>query len=1009
MKTFKKIALGFSLLLALCIFAVSNAQVKAATDWDKFWGSCAQLVVVGFGINCNTEDSNAKFTYATYSSSAQFVTATYQASFVDSPGKTPERITITDSGSKKLIDPTSNALKNSTFIYSSKGTSKSTDDNNKPINYLVYYPLSGSRDYSLIVRDNGNNTYRVLALVNNKVIERGTGDYIYAWEINKIALGSTSTGAPVKVAADISADENEGDACLANSGGWALAWVACPVLSAANSLTTFLVDNFEDQLAFNVSQLGSTTDPNSGSYKIHQTWSLIKNIASALVVIVMLVMVLSQAISVGPFDAYTVRKLLPRLVAVVILMQLSWPLCVYIIDIVNNLGRGIADIMFLPFGGADNMDLWSLLNNANLGNGTLVAMNWGALLVFGVLGVAFLFTMLGLAFMAIIALLFAVVTLIFRKILIVTLIIFVPIALLAWTLPGTERYWKLWRENFLKVLMMFPIIMAIIASGRIFAYVVGTPDTNKFMALLFILVGFFGPLFLLPRTFKWGGQAMNLAGERIMGVGKTVGDRQKNFMKSRQEGWNAERTRRSQERVSRKEGFNSLRPWRLPVDKVKSGQWDPTLWGRRSEEHLNSYIAKGAASEEEEYKQANARLRQTYEQLDETRKGNSKDDLVRAIARGQSDFTYYTVDGQAHKIGKIRESDKRAALDQLSALGGAGNMRVLAETLDELQDTGDPGSQERQDALLMRNKFLNANAGSLFAKMPHLYKGVDSTISGLSAENITQMDGVEMEYLMGNLTNRLNANPHDDVAAQSLAKLTSTYHAAATSEATNRRIPASVSQAMRVVATGKGLAEINADIKEHAPGNPLIVDPTKARAASESVSPAVRDQYATISRIVSEGGIVNSNAPATTTPATIRAQVTNESARTLPNSADLRDSTQRDAYIIQLRTDQRARDNLARGLAYGAFGTGPAAPERAAHLDALEEMKNRALAGSDEDKASFNSLINQVQQAYFQRAQEVVDRHSPQDLSPNDIADRRRVAQATIAPEVTRLDSMRIL
>lgn len=396
------------------------------------------------------------------------------------------------------------------------------------------------------------------------------------------------------------ADGGEADACQSNSGGWAFTWAVCPVLAAADELTTFLVNNFEEQLAFNVSQLGSATDKNSGSYKIHQTWSLIKNIASALVVIVMLIMVLSQAISVGPFDAYTVRKLLPRLVAVVILMQISWPLFTYVIDIVNNLGRGIADIMYLPFGGADNMDLWSLLNNAKLGDGTLAAMNWGALAVFAVLGVAFLFTMLGLAFMAIIALLFAVITLIFRKILIITLLIFAPLALLAWTLPGTEKYWKLWRENFLKVLMMFPIIMAIIAAGRIFAYVVGTPDTNKFMALLFILVGFFGPLFLLPRTFKWGGQAMNLAGDRIMGVGKNMGERQKKFMDTRQQGYSDERRRRSANRVAEGVGFNWKRPWHLPVDKVRSGQWDPTLTGRRSQRALAGYIKAGRETSRQE-------------------------------------------------------------------------------------------------------------------------------------------------------------------------------------------------------------------------------------------------------------------------------------------------------------------------------------------------------------------------------------------------------------------------
>jgi hypothetical protein len=351
-------------------------------------------------------------------------------------------------------------------------------------------------------------------------------------------------------------------------------------------LTTLLINIFEDQLSFSVNQLGSSTDQSSGNYKVHQSWSAVKDVSSALVVLIMLVMVFSQAVSIGPFDAYTIRKLLPRLIAAVILMQTSWPLFSYALILVNDLARGIADIMYFPFNGAGNMDLWHLLANAKLSNGLLAAMDWGALLVFVVLGVAFLFTMLGMALTAIIALCFAVITLVFRKILIITLLIFAPIALLAWILPGTKKYWEMWWSNFIKALMMFPIIVAIIAAGRIFAYIVGTQDNSQFLNLIFIMIGFFGPLFLLPKTFRWGGQAMQMAGNGIMKASTKVSERPRKFMDKRQEGWSQLRRNKSASRIGsylsdRNQG-KSIGAGRragllLRGDLFRAGILDPTL------------------------------------------------------------------------------------------------------------------------------------------------------------------------------------------------------------------------------------------------------------------------------------------------------------------------------------------------------------------------------------------------------------------------------------------------
>ena len=317
--------------------------------------------------------------------------------------------------------------------------------------------------------------------------------------------------------------------CEANSGGSALAWINCPLLTAASDAITGqdgqggLLGYFEDQLSFSVSKdLGPTATQN----QVKVTWGIFKNIATAILVVVMLIMVYSQATGAGPFEAYTTRKMLPRLVAIAILMQLSWVVLAWVIDIFNDLGTGLADLMYAPFGGSSNLTIFSLLSHAGLGDTGAVIINWVGIMALLTIGLAALPLVSIFALGAAAALFTAFMVLIFRKVIIILCLITAPIALAAYLLPGANRYWKLWQDNFIKVLAMFPLIVALVAAGRIFAYITATAGSNSVLiSFIFIIVGFFGPLFLLPKAFKWGGTLMAAGGGAIAGAMSRVGSK----------------------------------------------------------------------------------------------------------------------------------------------------------------------------------------------------------------------------------------------------------------------------------------------------------------------------------------------------------------------------------------------------------------------------------------------------------------------------------------------------
>jgi len=296
--------------------------------------------------------------------------------------------------------------------------------------------------------------------------------------------------------------------------GFVMAWALCPILRGLDATIGFIDEQIRDLLEINTDQYFSKAAPDNGVYKV---WTIIRNLAASLLIIVMLVMIISQAFSWGPLDAYTIRKILPRLVAAVIIIQISWELVVWLINVTNDAGNGLAEIMYFPFGGIDAMNLDDIVAKANIGAagqigtlglfGTAIAGGLVAAVVVGGAG-SILVGLLLLAVLAAIAILIGFLVLVFRQILIILCVMLVPLALLAWILPGTERYWKLWRETFTKLLLMFPLIVGILAAGKIFAKAVATPGDGGLLVFFLILIGVFAPYIILPKTFQWGGAIM---------------------------------------------------------------------------------------------------------------------------------------------------------------------------------------------------------------------------------------------------------------------------------------------------------------------------------------------------------------------------------------------------------------------------------------------------------------------------------------------------------------------
>lgn len=311
-------------------------------------------------------------------------------------------------------------------------------------------------------------------------------------------------------------------ACSAGSHT-SLEWILCPVAWATSKFADSINSVVEYQLDFQTGNYladSTTTKCGPNTCQLNKSWVIIKNVVSGLVVILMLIMVISQAIGGQLFDAYTVKKMLPRLAIAVILMQFSWVLGKWTISSVNDIAFGVKQIMLAPFGGPSQLDLAHIMNHVN--SAFPIVTGWpllGIVLVLLFLFKDFILPLLIFLLVAIgSAILIALATLVLRNSFIIMAVVFAPVALLLWATPGQtfQGLWKKYADNVMKMLFLFPLIMAMIYTGRIVAYVSGgLPGAANIMSYLVVLIAFFVPYFLLPKTFKWGGQILAAVNQEI--------------------------------------------------------------------------------------------------------------------------------------------------------------------------------------------------------------------------------------------------------------------------------------------------------------------------------------------------------------------------------------------------------------------------------------------------------------------------------------------------------------
>lgn len=387
-----------------------------------------------------------------------------------------------------------------------------------------------------------------------------------------------------------------------------LRWLACPTFEMANTFTKALDDFLEEYLS-----VGNTIfDGTNPSYQ--KAWSTFRNFGIGLVVIAGLVMVISEALGLGILDAYTVRKVAPRLFIAVVGISLSWSLMAFVVGFFDDLGHAIGSIIYNSFNvQPKDVSVASVILASWFG---APAAGFGA---WAILGAGGLLSFVGTLMLA---MLVGALVLIARQAIIVAAIILAPLAIAAYVLPNTSKFAKFWWDTLIRMLMLYPIAIGIIALCKVMGKL--TFGVDKIGSTIAGFIFFFAGYALLPLAFRLtGGLVATLGG---IANDRTRGgfDRLKNYRKGRSaaniEAMKAGGRFNGGNALSR--GFNAT-TFRAGTKRFGlGGQGRQAMSDRRS--ILAAQHAKSDAGQAAQFND-NLLRAQSYRSADEARKNMAKD------------------------------------------------------------------------------------------------------------------------------------------------------------------------------------------------------------------------------------------------------------------------------------------------------------------------------------------------------------------------------------------------
>ena len=402
------------------------------------------------------------------------------------------------------------------LTYSNKKYTRLTDNNkvkkfNLPDNSLVY-----------VNEDKNKKEVKVIYFPSSEISSLSSATYAVYSFTPPDTYNQTDTST---ISIDPPSENSTGTSCDVQGIGWFI----CPVSNWLADGIDFMYSALQEFLKTKPLE---TTNQNSG---IYLAWVIMRNISNVAFIVAFLVIVYSQLTSVG-ISNYGVKKMIPRLVIAAVLVNLSFTICAILLDLSNIAGYAFQDAFMgikntiSTVGENTSTWTWSEVISTALSNGALAigAITFTTELLPMLVPAA---TLAGLTLLLILLIMAA------RQALIIILIIISPLAFVCYLLPGTEKWFKKWRDSFLTMLVFFPAFSVVFGGAQLAGILIiqnASGPNGAIMHVLGMLVQII-PLAITPLIMKFSGGVLGKFAGIVNDKNKGLYDRSKNWAKGRRE------------------------------------------------------------------------------------------------------------------------------------------------------------------------------------------------------------------------------------------------------------------------------------------------------------------------------------------------------------------------------------------------------------------------------------------------------------------------------------------
>ena len=385
--------------------------------------------------------------------------------------------------------------------------------------------------YGMLDKSGGKEKMKVIYFPPGTDITTATSAEFIVYDFKKPRTYTRESSTTISTeAAGENPDVGSSDCGIASVG-----FYICPISTFLAKNMDWLYGKLNDSLE---TQPLNVTDNKSGLYL---AWNIMLGFANAAFIIAFLVIIYSQVTSAG-ISNYGIKKMLPRLAIAAVLVNISYYICAFAIDLSNISGHALQDVFMQirttvlttghSSGGSIEVFTWENLTALILSGGA-AAVGIRAFLVGegGVLTSAIIL-LLPVLLGALLAVLMVVLVLAARHALIVILTIISPLAFVCYLLPGTEKWFEKWRKMFMTMLIFFPAFSLLFGGSQLAAAAI----LQNASTIIEVILGLAVQIIALPLTpflFKLSGGILNRIAGIVNNPNKGLIDRTRNWSKDK--------------------------------------------------------------------------------------------------------------------------------------------------------------------------------------------------------------------------------------------------------------------------------------------------------------------------------------------------------------------------------------------------------------------------------------------------------------------------------------------